>query len=277
MTLTTYDQLEQGSEEWFAVRRGIVTASVVGKLLSVGTIGALDVECDECDAPAESPCLSRSRKVPTPIKTLHSIRATVAANRAKDAPPVIEVADNETSLGLTENLIAERLAGFTEDSPMNGDMWRGTVAEPYARDLYSTHYQHAEQVGFAVREEDGWTLGYSPDGVVGMDGLLEIKAPRAKTHLRTILADEVPAFYMPQLQAGLLVTGRDWIDFCSYVSGMPLYVKRVYPDPAWFDAITAACIAFEQNATRIVADYRKAVAGMPQTERIDLNNLGLVF
>jgi putative phage-type endonuclease len=219
MTLTTYDQLEQGSEEWFAVRRGIVTASVVGKLIT----------------------------------------------------PTLKVADNDTSRGLTETLIAERIAGFTEDTPMNGDMWRGVTAEPYARDLYSTHYRQAEEVGFLLREEDGWTLGYSPDGVVGMDGLLEIKAPRAKTHLRTILADEVPAFYMPQLQAGLLVTGRAWIDFCSYVSGMPLYVKRVYPDPAWFDAIVAACVAFEQNATRIVADYRTRVANLPTTERLNFD------
>jgi hypothetical protein len=68
------------------------------------------------------------------------------------------------------------------------------------------------------RDEDGWTLGYSPDGLVGDDGLIEIKAPRAKTHLRTILADEVPAHYMAQCQAGLLVTGRKWIDFVSPTS-----------------------------------------------------------
>lgn len=219
MTLHIYDQLEQGSEEWFAVRRGTVTASVVGQIIT----------------------------------------------------PTLKVADNDTSRGLTETLIAERISGYTEDTHVSSDMWRGTISEPYARDLYSTHYQQASEVGFMLREEDGWSLGYSPDGVVGMDGLLEIKAPKAKTHLRTILADEVPAFYMPQLQAGLLVTGRDWIDFCSYVGGMPLYVRRVYPNPAWFDAIHAACVAFEQNATRIVTNYRTRVAGMPTTERLNFD------
>jgi predicted phage-related endonuclease len=104
----------------------------------------------------------------------------------------------------------------------------------------------------------------------GDDGLIEIKAPRAKTHLRTILADEVPAHYMPQLQAGLLVSGRAWIDFVSYVGGMPLYRRRVEPDLEWFDAIANACIAFEANVERIVLDYLKRVSGMPKTERLDL-------
>jgi hypothetical protein len=271
MTLTIHDQIEQGSEEWAAVRRGIVTASVVGRLLSVGALGALDYECPECDAPAESPCISRSRKVPTPIKTPHAIRATVAADRAKDSPPVIEVADNETSRGLVDTLIAERIAGWTEDLPITQDMWRGTLAEPYARDLYSTHYQQAQEVGFMHWQGDGWELGFSPDGLVGMDGLIEIKAPRAKTHVRTVLADEVPAHYMPQIQAGLMVSGRAWCDFVSYCGGLPLYVKRVYPDPMWFDAITAACVAFEEKAAQIVAEYRERTASMPKTERLNFD------
>jgi putative phage-type endonuclease len=219
MTLTIHDQLQQGSEEWHDVRRGIVTASVVGRLLT----------------------------------------------------PTLRVADNDTSRGLTETLVAERISGFTEDGPMTSDMFRGVLAEPYARDLYSTHFQQAQEVGFILREEDGWTLGYSPDGVVGVDGLLEVKAPRAKAHLRTILADEVPPQYMAQLQAGLLVTGRAWIDFCSYVSGLPLFVKRVFPDPAWFDAITAACVAFEEKAAQIVAEYRERTASMPKTERLNFD------
>jgi putative phage-type endonuclease len=219
MTLTILDDLEQGTDEWHDARRGIVTASVVGKLLT----------------------------------------------------PTLKVASNDTSRGLTEALIAERITGWTEDTPMTSDMFRGVFAEPHARDLYSRHYAPATELGFMLREEDGWRLGYSPDGLVGDDGLIEVKAPRAKTHLRTILADEVPAFYMPQLQAGLLVSGRTWIDFVSYVGGMPLYVKRVYRDPDWFDAIEAACIAFEATAAKTVADYERRVAGLPTTERINFD------
>ena len=215
--LTIFPEVEQGSEDWFAHRRGLVTASVVGKLLT----------------------------------------------------PTLKVADNDTSRGLVHTLIAERITGVTEESPMTPDMWRGVEHEPFARDIYSAHYQQAECVGFMLLEAEGWSLGASPDGLVGVDGGIEVKCPRAKTHIRTILADEVPAHYMAQVQACLLVSGRKWWDWISFHAGLPLFVKRVYPDPAWFDAITAACVSFEQQATQIVADYRTRVADMPKTERLD--------
>jgi hypothetical protein len=217
MTLTILPNLIQGSEEWLDQRRGIVTASVVGKLLT----------------------------------------------------PTLKVADNDVSRGITTTLAAERIAGWTEDTPMTADMWRGVEHEPFARDVYAENYAPVTEVGFMRRDEDGWTLGYSPDGLVGDDGLIEIKCPRAKTHVRTILADEVPVHYMAQCQAGLLVSGRKWIDWLSFVGGLPLFRKRVYPDPAWFAAITAACVAFEANVAQIVGDYEKRVADLPKTERID--------
>ena len=266
MTLQIMPDLVQGTDEWHDQRRGIVTASVVGRLVTYGPPEAQSVACPTCEARPENPCISRSRKEPTAIKSLHPARTEHAAGR----PPVFEVADNETSRGLTATLIAERITGWTEDTPMNSDMWRGVEAEPYARDAYSAAYAKAREVGFMLRTENTWQLGYSPDGLVGDDGLIEIKAPRAKTHLRTILADEVPAYYMPQLQAGLLVSGRAWCDYVSYVGGMPLYVKRVWPDEQWFEAITAACIAFEATAAQTVADYQERVAGLPMTQRIDL-------
>lgn len=216
MTLHIYDQLEQGSPEWHDQRRGMVTASVVGRLVT----------------------------------------------------PTLKVAANDTSRALTTTLVAERITGWTEDTPMTSDMWRGVECEPLARDLYSIHHQAATEVGFMVRDDWGFELGYSPDGLVGDDGLIEIKAPRAKTHLNTILNNQVPAHYMAQLQAGLLVSGRNWIDFVSYCGGMPLFVKRVEPDPAWHTAIVAAVETFEQTATEMVTRYRAAVAGLPETERI---------
>jgi hypothetical protein len=121
---------------------------------------------------------------------------------------------------------------------------------------------------------DNWSLGYSPDGLVADDGLVEIKCPRPKGHLNTILADEVPAAHMPQLQAGLLVSGRKWIDYVSFNAGMPLFVKRVLPDPDWHAAITAAVARFEAAAVEIVAAYRTATANLPATERVpDLDEL----
>lgn len=265
--LTILD-VEQRSPEWHAARRGIVTASVVGKLVTIGPPDAWTVDCPACKAQAGGPCLSMAaKKEPTPIKTLHDARVAATV----DLPPVYSVADNDTSRAITATLAAERVAGFTEDTPLSRDMYRGVWSEPFARDLYSGHYEQAVEVGFMVREGDGWRLGYSPDGLVSDDGLIEIKAPRSKTQLLTAITDEVPSHYMAQCQAGLLVSGRKWLDFVSYVGGMHIYVKRVLPDPQWFAVIEAACRKFETDAAALVDTYSKRVDGLPVAPRIDFD------
>jgi putative phage-type endonuclease len=216
MTLHEFPALEQGSDEWHDARRGIVTASVVGRLIT----------------------------------------------------PTLKVASNDYSRGLTAALVSERISGWTEPSYTNADMWRGVTCEPIARDAYSEHHAPAVECGFLRRDEATWTLGYSPDGLVGDDGLLEIKAPRAKGHVATILSDEVPAQHMAQCQAGLLVTGRKWLDFVSFCGGLPLFVKRVLPDPRWYEVIVAAVEQFETTAAEMVAAYNQATEGLPPTERV---------
>lgn len=273
MTLTILPELQQGTPEWHDQRRGMVTASVVDKLVTVGPPDALTVACPTCDAPPVSSCISTARKAPTALKNVHPTRTAAAGN----LPPVIGVADNETSRGLTATLVAERIAGWTEDLPMTSDMYRGNDSEPFARDVYAEHHGDVEQVGFMVRDDWGFQIGYSPDGLVGDDGLIEIKAPRAKNHLLTVLSGKTPAHNMAQLQTGLLVSGRKWVDFIPYCGGLPLWTTRVYPDLAWQEAIVAAVAKFETNAAEMVANYRAATAGLPMTERIDFNELGLVF
>lgn len=264
MSLEIFPKMEQRSPEWYAARCGIVTASAVGRLVTTGPPDAGSVGCPTCEVKATAPCISAARKTPTPIKTFHDARAA----KASALPPIYGVAHNDTSQALTATLVAERITRTVDETPITGDMWRGIEHEPYARDIYSGHYQQAVECGFMRRDGDGWTLGYSPDALVADDGLVEIKCPRAKGHLNTILADAVPSFHMPQLQAALLVSGRKWIDFVSFNAGMPLFVKRVYPDPAWFEAITAAAAQFERTAAEMVAAYTQATADMPATERI---------
>lgn len=268
MTLHVYEEVQQRTPEWFALRRGIVTASNVDKLISTGRPPADAYDCTDCGAKTGNPCLSKAKSKGTPaaIKTFHPARSVLAA--AADAR-VLEVADDDTSRALTATLVAERIAGITEDTFISHDMWRGIDLEPIARDTYSGHHAAAEEVGFMVRREDTWTLGYSPDGLVGADGLLEVKAPRAKGHVLAVLNDEVPAFNMAQIQAGLLVSGRKWLDFIPYVAGLPLWVKRVFPDPKWHEVIVAACERFETTAAQMVADYQAKTAGLPITEPYD--------
>lgn len=216
MTLTILPDLDQGSDAWHDQRRGIVTASVVGRLLTATG----------------------------------------------------KVANNDTSRTLTAQLVAERITGWTDPVFVSDDMLRGHDDEPRAVAVYEEHYAPVETVGFMVRDYDHFRIGYSPDGLVGDHGLIEVKSRRAKKQLQTILEDEVPAENMAQLQAGLLVSGRTFIDYVSFCGGMPLYVKRVLPDPDWFDSILAAVTAFELAVSLMVADYEAAVAGRPTTERV---------
>lgn len=218
MTVIEFPDVIQGSDEWHGQRRGIVTASIVGQLVTAKTL---------------------------------------------------KPASNDVSRAITAQLVAERITGYTDPNYINDDMLRGIEDEPRARDRYAEFYQRAvTQTGFFLRREDTWKLGYSPDGLVESKGLIEVKAPRAKTHLRTILADEVPAQYMAQCQAGLLVTGREWLDFISYSGGMPMWHTRVLPDAAWHEAIVAACEQFEATAAQMVADYHAKTEGLPATERV---------
>lgn len=193
---------------------------------------------------------------------------TASAVRQLVTARTIKPASNDYSRALTAQLVAERITGVVDPVYVNDDMLRGHEEEPRARDLYSERYAPVRESGFMIREEPGWKLGYSPDGLVGDDGLIEVKAPRAKKHLTTILSGEVPEDNMAQLQAGLLVSGREWIDFLSYFGGMPMWRKRIYPDQRWFDAIVTAVMQFEETAAEMIAAYETATADLPKTERV---------
>jgi hypothetical protein len=219
MSLRIYDELEQGTDAWLQARCGIVTASVVGQLITAKTI---------------------------------------------------KPAANDYSRSLTEQLVAERITGHVEPIIPSRAMERGTLDEPYAREAYAAHKGvTVDEVGFMVCDDWGFRIGYSPDGLVGGDGLIEIKSRDPKIQLGTILNDEVPLANMAQIQCGLLVSGRKWLDYVSYSGGMHLYIKRVYPNATWHNAIVEAVRSFEQVAEMMIAGYEVATAGLPLTERID--------
>lgn len=217
INLRILPDLVQGTDEWHDQRRGMVTASAVGQLITGKTLA---------------------------------------------------VASNDVSRGLTHMLAAERITGWTDPTYVSDDMLRGIEDEPRAVDKYADTRAPVKTIGFMVRDDFGFEIGYSPDGLVGDDGLIEVKSRRQKKHLATILTDEVPSENMAQLQCGLLVSGREWIDYVSYCGGMPMYVKRVLPDPRWFDAIVAAVTEFEKNAEQMVSEYLTKAEGLPMTERV---------
>jgi hypothetical protein len=262
--LQVFEDLEQGTDEWFAARCGIVTASVAGQLVTSRQPSAIEAACPECGASVADSCIGK--RSPGPLKTLHPARA--AAARGMDRVIAAD-SSSDTSHGLISTLVAERITGHVEPMQMSRDMERGTMDEPYAREAYSEHRAPVTEIGFMVRDDFGFKIGYSPDGLVGDNGLIEIKSRKQKIQLATILADEVPLENMPQIQCGLLVSGREWCDYVSYCGGMPLYTKRVLPDPRWHEAIIESVAAFEHAAAYQISAYYASIVGLPMTERID--------
>lgn len=190
-----------------------------------------------------------------------------ASQIGKLLTPQLGIANNDTSRGLTLTLAAERITQHVEYVYPTFAMQRGSEEEPIARAVYAKHYGEVSEVGFMTRDIGGVTIGYSPDGLIQTHGLLEIKSRNPKEHLKTILAGKPPVENLAQLYTGLLVSQRDWIDYCSFSAGLPLYTIRVYPDQAWFDALTAAALAFEENVADVISSYNTITRELPPTER----------
>ena len=181
--------------------------------------------------------------------------------------PTLKVADNEGSRGLALTLAAERITGVPEHVPPTLDMQRGHDDEPFARLAYAEHYAPVEEVGFITLEQNGYKLGYSPDGLVDSAGVVEIKSRKAPIQVKTILDGSVPTANRMQLQCGLFVSGREWADYISYRDGLPLFVTRVYPDPNAFAVIDEVARKFEADVAAVIERYEAAAAGFPFIER----------
>lgn len=192
--------------------------------------------------------------------------------------PTLKVADNDKTRAHVYELLFQRLTKFVEPQYVSDAMLRGQEDEIYARAAYEEHYAPVTEVGFITNDQWGFTIGYSPDGLVGDDGLIECKSRAGKYQVQTIAENEVPVEYMLQLQTGLLVTGRQWIDFISYSGGLPMFVKRVEPDPLIQGAIIAAATNFEMKVAAKEQEYRSTIATMAkviETERREAEEIVL--
>ena len=210
--------VEQGTEEWLALRCGILTASEMKLIVT----------------------------------------------------PTLKPASNDKERAHLFELLGQRITGYVEPRYVSDDMLRGQWDEIEARIKYRDHFGPVTECGFITNDDHGFVIGYSPDGLVGDDGLIECKSRRQRFQVETIVSDSVPVEYMLQLQTGLLVSGREWIDFISYCGGMPMYVKRVFPDAAIQDAIVTAARSFETRLAIRLEMYHEALARQPvliETER----------
>ena len=123
-------------------------------------------------------------------------------------------------------LVAERLTGLaTTDQFSNRHTDRGTEREPAARAAYEAHTGELVQtVGFVLHPTIEFS-GASPDGLVGTDGLVQIKCPTPHVHIEYLLAKKMPAAYVKQVAWELECTERAWCDFVSYCPEMPEHLQ----------------------------------------------------
>lgn len=174
--------------------------------------------------------------------------------------PKLKVADNADSRAHVYEIAAQRITGRVEEGFISYDMMRGQEEETDARDHYVKHYAPVEHVGFITNDRWGFTLGYSPDGLVGSIGLIEAKSRKARFQVETIANGEIPIEHVIQCQTALLVAeDREWLHFLSYSNGMPMDLISVEPIAEFQEAITEAATAFEARVAEVIDAYHAGV------------------
>jgi hypothetical protein len=210
-SITYHYNIVQGSDEWLALRCGLLTASEMKLILT----------------------------------------------------PTLKVASNDKERAHLYELLAQRITRYVEPQYVSDDMLRGQEDQFLASAAYSREYAPVEDVGFVTNDEWDFTIGYSPDGLVGDDGLIEVKSRRQKYQFQTIIEcvekETIPDEFVLQVQTGLLVTKRKWCDFISYCGGAHMVTIRVYPDLEIQEAIIAAATAFEKKIAEKIDKYRAIV------------------
>lgn len=173
-------------------------------------------------------------------------------------------------------LVAERLTGVWVEGFTNAAMQWGTDMEPEARAAYE-FYRDATvtEIGFVPHPTIG-DSGASPDGLVGDDGLVEIKCPNTATHLETLLGASLPEKYFLQMQWQMACTGRQWCDFASYDPRLPetmrLHVDRVKRDDAAIASVEKDVLAFlaelRDTVDRLRAKYEPDNEPLPDAIKL---------
>lgn len=162
-------------------------------------------------------------------------------------------ADSKTRQTYLYKLAGEVITGLPSEGYSNGHMDRGHEMEPEARALYEFETDaEVEPVGFLRSGR----AGASPDGLVGVNGGLEIKTKLPHLMVETILRGTVPPEHKAQVQGCLWISQRDWWDFAAYWPGFPLFRVRAYRDEPYIRQIAEAVDAFNAELDGIVTKVR---------------------
>lgn len=146
----------------------------------------------------------------------------VTASRIEDVLAKIKTGEAAARRDYRSQLVAEILTGKPQENGYQSpEMIWGNETEPLARSAFElSRNVLVDQVGF-VYHPSIERAGASPDGLVGDDGLIEIKCPKTSTHLQYLLDGVVPAKYQPQMQFQMACTGRKWCVFVSHDPRLP--------------------------------------------------------
>lgn len=177
--------------------------------------------------------------------------------------PTLKVANNDKTRAHAWELAAQRITEYVEPTYIGDAMLRGHEDEIKARDLYTANIAPVTETGFVTNDKWGFTLGCSPDGLVGDAGMIECKSRIQKYQIETIVSHyrdgSAPSEFMMQVQSALIVCEREWCDLVSFSGGLPMWSIRVKADPKIQGAIIEAATAFEATIQEIIADYKAAI------------------
>lgn len=180
----------------------------------------------------------------------------VTASRLSDVLATIKTGEAAARANYRIELVAERLTGKSTPGFTSAAMQWGVECEPMARSAYETETGLiVTEVGF-VDHPTIAMAGASPDGLVGDDGLIEIKCPETKTHIQTLTSKKAPSEYIPQMQWQMACTGRQWVDFVSFDPRLPehlmLEIIRVDRDQSLIDK-------YSESVNRFLADVSHTI------------------
>jgi len=172
----------------------------------------------------------------------------VTASRVADLMATTNKGYSASRANYLAELICERLTGHQAERFSNAAMQWGTDVEPQARAAYEFITDASVQEVGLIDHPSIAMFGASPDGLIGADGLIEIKCPNTATHIETLLAERVPGKYVTQMQVQMACTGRSWCDFVSFDPRLPadlqLWIKRVQRDDVAIQNIEAETVKF---------------------------------
>ena len=185
----------------------------------------------------------------------------VSASNLDAVMAKVKTGEAKTRLDYKIRVATEQITNAIQDSYSNQFMEWGIEQEPFARMAYEARTESfVEKTGFWKHPDIKW-FGCSPDGLVGDDGLIEIKCPKSTTHVKYLLDNELPSDYYWQVHGQMLVTGRKWVDFISFDPRMPehkqLFIIRVNRDEEIMAQLKVAVIGFLSEVDEMIQKILK--------------------